>query len=84
MKYENTLLNTLPVFSPCQHLPGSSNWGESWERSFGNYIFLMLQQNHIVTYIYQSSFIGAIAVGDLVKSTLGPKGMVRAMDIYTM
>ena len=25
----------------------------------------------------QSSFIGAIAVGDLVKSTLGPKGMVR-------
>ena len=25
----------------------------------------------------QSSFVGAIAVGDLVKSTLGPKGMVR-------
>jgi len=24
-----------------------------------------------------SSFIGAIAVADLVKSTLGPKGMVR-------
>ena len=28
--------------------------------------------------IIQSSFVGAIAVGDLVKSTLGPKGMVRA------
>uniref|UniRef100_A0A8I4A4X7 T-complex protein 1 subunit beta n=1 Tax=Callithrix jacchus TaxID=9483 RepID=A0A8I4A4X7_CALJA len=27
-----------------------------------------------------SSFIGAIAVGDLVKSTLGPKGMVRKID----
>jgi len=26
---------------------------------------------------YKSSFIGAIAVGDLVKSTLGPKGMVK-------
>ena len=25
----------------------------------------------------QSSFVGAIAIGDLVKSTLGPKGMVR-------
>jgi chaperonin GroEL (HSP60 family) len=24
----------------------------------------------------QSSFVGAIAIGDLVKSTLGPKGMV--------
>ncbi len=26
----------------------------------------------------QSSFVGAIAIGDLVKSTLGPKGMVHA------
>lgn len=25
----------------------------------------------------KSMFVGAIAVGDLVKSTLGPKGMVR-------
>ena len=25
----------------------------------------------------QSAFVGAIAIGDLVKSTLGPKGMVR-------
>ena len=25
----------------------------------------------------QSSFVGAIAISDLVKSTLGPKGMVR-------
>uniref|UniRef100_A0A1I7XTU4 T-complex protein 1 subunit beta n=1 Tax=Heterorhabditis bacteriophora TaxID=37862 RepID=A0A1I7XTU4_HETBA len=28
-----------------------------------------------------SSFVGAIAIGDLVKSTLGPKGMVRFTDI---
>lgn len=28
----------------------------------------------------QSSFIGAIAIGDLVKSTLGPKGMVGHTD----
>lgn len=27
----------------------------------------------------QSSFIGAIAIGDLVKSTLGPKGMVSRL-----
>lgn len=27
----------------------------------------------------QSSFIGAIAIGDLVKSTLGPKGMVGGL-----
>lgn len=33
-------------------------------------VFLMLL-------MFQSSFIGAIAIGDLVKSTLGPKGMVR-------
>lgn len=26
-----------------------------------------------------SSFVGAIAIGDLVKSTLGPKGLVRAL-----
>ncbi len=26
--------------------------------------------------ILQSSFVGAIAIGDLIKSTLGPKGMV--------
>jgi hypothetical protein len=25
----------------------------------------------------QASFVGAVAVADLVKSTLGPKGMVR-------
>uniref|UniRef100_A0A8C9FUJ3 Uncharacterized protein n=1 Tax=Pavo cristatus TaxID=9049 RepID=A0A8C9FUJ3_PAVCR len=25
----------------------------------------------------QSSFVGAIAIGDLVKSTLGPKGMAK-------
>ena len=27
-------------------------------------------------FLFQSSFVGAIAIGDLVKSTLGPKGMV--------
>ncbi len=26
---------------------------------------------------FQSAFAGALAVGDLVKSTLGPKGMVK-------
>lgn len=29
--------------------------------------------------LLQSSFVGAIAVGDLVKSTLGPKGMVSVI-----
>ena len=27
----------------------------------------------------QSSFIGAIAIGDLVKSTMGPKGMDKIL-----
>ena len=31
----------------------------------------------------QSSFIGAIAIGDLVKSTLGPKGMVSSDSTVT-
>lgn len=29
-----------------------------------------------------SSFIGAIAIGDLVKSTLGPKGMDKILVSY--
>lgn len=29
-----------------------------------------------------SSFIGAIAIGDLVKSTLGPKGMDKILISY--
>ena len=33
----------------------------------------------LCTYILQSSFVGAIAIGDLVKSTLGPKGMVSTL-----
>ena len=28
---------------------------------------------------FQSSFIGAIAIGDLVKSTMGPKGMDKIL-----
>ena len=32
---------------------------------------------------FQSSFIGAIAIGDLIKSTLGPKGMVKYCYIFT-
>ena len=28
----------------------------------------------------QSSFVGAIAVGDLIKSTLGPKGMDKILQ----
>lgn len=31
----------------------------------------------------QSSFVGAIAIGDLVKSTLGPKGMVRQLQVLS-
>ena len=27
----------------------------------------------------QSSFVGAIAIGDLIRSTLGPKGMVSVV-----
>ena len=29
-----------------------------------------------------SSFVGAIAIGDLVKSTLGPKGLVRFYPFF--
>ncbi len=30
----------------------------------------------------QSSFVGAIAIGDLIKSTLGPKGMVCGDNVF--
>ena len=33
----------------------------------------------IDAFIFQSSFVGAIAIGDLIKSTLGPKGMVSVV-----
>ena len=33
--------------------------------------------NYSLFVVTQSSFVGAIAIGDLIKSTLGPKGMVR-------
>lgn len=29
---------------------------------------------------WQASFVGAMAIADLVKTTLGPKGMVRACN----
>lgn len=31
-----------------------------------------------------SSFVGAIAIGDLVKSTLGPKGMVSTFNLRNL
>lgn len=31
----------------------------------------------------QAAFVGAMAIADLVKSTLGPKGMVRASVLFT-
>ncbi|RKP06644.1 T-complex protein 1 subunit beta [Thamnocephalis sphaerospora] len=37
-------------------------------------------QAKMLTRCLQSSFIGAIAVGDLVKSTLGPKGMDKILQ----
>ena len=33
----------------------------------------------LVFNINEASFVGAIAVGDLIKSTLGPKGMVKRL-----
>lgn len=35
----------------------------------------------ICVFSLQSSFVGAIAIGDLVKSTLGPKGMVGHVNL---
>ena len=39
---------------------------------------VLLELSYMDSFIclFQSSFIGAIAIGDLIKSTLGPKGMV--------
>lgn len=37
------------------------------------FLFIYLLHFH---FVFQSSFVGAIAIGDLIKSTLGPKGMV--------
>ena len=38
---------------------------------------LTIYNTSIIT--FQSSFIGAIAIGDLVKSTMGPKGMDKIL-----
>lgn len=48
----------------------SINWSEPAASWFNGFFLLSLQ----------SSFVGAIAIGDLVKSTLGPKGMVGPGD----
>ena len=34
----------------------------------------------MVYFSSQSSFVGAIAIGDLIKSTLGPKGMDKILQ----
>jgi hypothetical protein len=41
-----------------------------------------LLPTHIVfdIVLFQSTFIGAIAIGDLIKSTLGPKGMDKILQ----
>lgn len=59
----------------------------SWSLFFRNRYFVMsalpvriLKENaqeEKGEHARMSSFVGAIAIGDLVKSTLGPKGMVR-------
>jgi len=36
----------------------------------------------ILAKVTKSSFVGAIALGDLVKSTLGPKGMVWTPSFF--
>jgi hypothetical protein len=41
-----------------------------------------LQQLHYSMH-FQSSFIGAIAIGDLIRTTLGPKGMVSHFILVT-
>lgn len=33
----------------------------------------------ILSFVQQASFVGAMAIADLVKTTLGPKGMVGAL-----
>ena len=44
--------------------------------------FLAKKSEFFLFLIWQSAFVGAIAIGDLIKSTLGPKGMVNQKKIY--
>ena len=44
-------------------------------------IYILISLLLLVCYCLQSSFVGAIAIGDLIKSTLGPKGMV-SMNLF--
>ena len=44
-----------------------------------DYSFDTLRPLFEIRFIFQSSFIGAIAIGDLVKSTMGPKGMDKIL-----
>ena len=40
--------------------------------------------NYVTVSLLQSSFVGAIAIGDLVKTTLGPKGMVKRFLVLVL
>jgi chaperonin GroEL (HSP60 family) len=44
---------------------------------------MTMSQTRLVTYwiLLQSSFVGAVAVADMVKTTLGPKGMVCILEL---
>jgi hypothetical protein len=43
---------------------------------------LCIRVSHSLDFItWQASFVGAMAIADLVKTTLGPKGMVRPLVV---
>lgn len=50
-----------------------------------NWFFLVscidpaILHNNLVSLNWQAAFIGAMAIADLVKTTLGPKGMVCSL-----
>ena len=48
-----------------------------WERSVRCSLGGLSPTSPYLQLLVQASFVGAMAIADLVKSTLGPKGMVR-------
>ena len=52
---------------------------EFLKNNYKNYLIIGLKSSKQAETARLSSFVGAIAIGDLVKSTLGPRGMDKIL-----
>jgi hypothetical protein len=70
------------VFRACSDLVQWRGGGKGRNRPPRAWFSPLSDGNQPWFFLTQSSFIGAIAIGDLIKSTLGPKGMDKILQSY--